>query len=275
MARLSMLSQLSVDDSNDQNVEGTGRRTLLRSNVNGNSSDINQQRLTETTLACLPQYVGNHSTPATKWYMKIKPTEMRESSKDDGQIKPKVLPQELIRRHKRIAFLGIGHDNLARGFMKILEKDPSHRWDQVYILFPSDSCLTNHLVNNYKDQSAEKLISNKRECCRMLSKVLSPVVSDLRILQYDELMHCGSYWDYEDPGGFIHISPVTWGANPKTCPAMNYYWNSKLPSPEYRVYRKGLECLLDMAKPVDGIDEVFGSRLAGTDEENALSLIHI
>lgn len=71
-------------------------------------------------------------------------------------------------------------------------------------------------------------------------------------------------------GGFIHISPLTWGANPKTCPgrcgdrflllqvlaltfspaAMNYYWNSNIPSPEYRVYREGLDYLLETAEPL-------------------------
>lgn len=189
--------------------------------------------------------------------MKIKPTEMQESS-TDNQIKPKVLPQELIRRHKRIAFLGIMHDNLSRGFVKILETDPNHRWDQVYILFPSDSCLKLRLRMNYKDQPVEKLMSNKRECRRVLTKLLSQVVSDLRFLEYDQLMHCGSYWDWKDPGGFIHVSPVTWGANPKTCPAMNYYWNSKVPSPEYRVYREGLEYLLGTAKEFDEEFEITG-----------------
>ena len=200
------------------------------------------------------QLVGNHHTPATKWYMKIKPTEMHSSGL--GDIKPKVLPQELIRRHKRIAFLGIMHDNLSKGFVKILENDPSHRWEQIYIFFPSDGCLRNHLSQNYRDHPIETLIKKKLECRRTLRKLLLPVVEDLRFLQYDDLMHCGSYWDWKDPGGFIHISPLTWGANPKTCPAMNYYWNSKVPSPEYRVYREGLEYLLGTAKPFeDGIGE--------------------
>ncbi len=200
---------------------------------------------TQTTIAQQPHRVGNHKTPVTKWYMKIKPTEMKAS---DGRIKPKVLPQELIRRHHKIAFIGIMHDNLSKAFIKILQDEPHHRWDEVFVLFPSDECLKNTLAQSYS-QPVEKLIENKKACRSSLFELLSPVVDNLKFLQYDQLMHCGSYWDWSDPGGFIHVSPVTWGANPKTCPAMNYYWNSKVPSPEYKVYREGLEYLLKVATP--------------------------
>lgn len=241
--RMSMLSHLSTDDSVNDNTSG-GSNTL---NASSTCQHHNMQQQQHQVPAILPQHVGNHHTPSTKWYMKIKPTEMQ--SRSNNQIKPKVLPQELIRRHKRIAFLGIMHDNLARGFNKILQKDSSHRWEEVYIFFPSDECLRDHLAANYPDKSAETLIRNKRECRSTLLDLLSPFVEDLRFLQYNQLMHCGSYWDWKDPGGFIHISPLTWGANPKTCPAMNYYWNSKVPSPEYRIYKEGMEFLLGTAAP--------------------------
>jgi hypothetical protein len=201
---------------------------------------------TQTSTSQVPYRIGNHKTPVTKWYMKIKPTEMKAS---DGRIKPKVPPQELIRRHHKIAFIGIMHDNLSNAFIKILEEEPHHRWDQVIVLFPSDECMRNTIEVNYSIQPVEKLIENKNLCRSSLYELLSPVVRDLKFLQYNQLMHCGSYWDWRDPGGFIHVSPVTWGANPKTCPAMNYYWNSKMPSPEYRVYREGLEYLLKVATP--------------------------
>ena len=246
----------NVAASSSSTSNETWARTPNNNLANINSSTNADRRSTITTtessktvaLPCmnLPFAVGNHKTPVTKWYMKVKPTEMKA---DSGRIKPKVLPQELIRRHERIAFIGIMHDNLAKAFINILEDDPLHRWDKVFVLFPSDECLKNTLVQNYSSQPAEKLIGNKLVCRSALYQLLSPVVNDLRFLQYDQLMHCGSYWDWCDPGGFIHVSPLTWGANPKTCPAMNYYWNSKVPSPEYRVYREGLEYLLKVATP--------------------------
>ena len=252
--RMSMLSQLS-NVSNDESDIAESMRTANTSNMSSPQSQHRKQLSQQSHQSSTPFQVGNHKTPATKWYMKIKPTEM-QSSGESGQIKPKVLPQELIRRHQRIAFLGIMHDNLSKGFVNILDMNPNHRWEQVYILFPSDECLMNHLAKNYRDQSVDQLIYNKKECRKTLLKLLSPVVDELRFLQYDQLMHCGSYWDWKDPGGFIHISPLTWGANPKTCPAMNYYWNSRVPSPEYRVYREGLGYLLDTAKPFDDTDSL-------------------
>mmetsp|Transcript_30459 Transcript_30459/g.45446 ORF Transcript_30459/g.45446 Transcript_30459/m.45446 type:complete len:408 (+) Transcript_30459:59-1282(+) len=232
----------------------TWSSNVLSNHSHNISSTIAERRSTLTSVEStqvatppqLPFLIGNHKTPVTKWYMKVKPTEMKA---DSGRIKPKVLPQELIRRHHQIAFIGIMHDNLSKAFVNILAENPQHRWDQVFVLFPSDSCLRNTLVQNYQMQPVEKLIENKNACRASLHELLSPVVRDLRFLTYDQLMHCGSYWDWRDPGGFIHVSPLTWGANPKTCPAMNYYWNSKVPSPEYRVYRDGLGYLLKVATP--------------------------
>ena len=130
--------------------------------------------------------------------MKIKPTEMQASG-EGGQIKPKVLPLELIRRHSTIAFVGIMHDNLGKGFSKILDADPSHRWAGIYIFFPSDRCLEESLSQNYS-KPVKELIVGKHECREKLHQILKPVVDDLRFLQYNELKHCGSYWDWRDPG---------------------------------------------------------------------------
>jgi hypothetical protein len=194
----------------------------------------------------LSQSVGSHDVPKTKWYMKIKPTEMLE---DADNIRPKILPLELIRRHKRIAFVGITHDNLYNVFKEALDADSTITWDQVYILYPSDSCL--HALAPSLRQNGEELINLKSSSKKCLLDNLSHVVHDLRLLELDQLMHCGSYWDWNKRGGYIHISPLTWGANPKTCPAMNYYWNSTDPSPEYRVYRDGLEYLLGVARTLE------------------------
>ena len=225
-----------------------------------------EQHSTPLDLPFLAYQVGVHDTPKTKWYMKIMPTEM-DSVK--GQIKPKVLPQELIRRHRRIAFLGIMHDNLSKAFIKVMEDDPQHTWDQVYILFPSDECIAQSSAINFPKQPSDKISHNRNVCQQNLLKLLSPKVHDLRFLQYNQLMHCGSYWDWSDPGGFIHVSPVTWGQNPKTCPAMNYYWNSKVPSNEYRVYREGLEYLLGVAKPFgDAVSDDGSSSRNEVGDEN-------
>lgn len=193
----------------------------------------------------LSHSIGSHDVPKTKWYMKIKPTEMQV---DANHIRPKILPKELIRRHKHIAFIGITHDNLYKVFKEALETDPTLTWDQVYIFYPSDGCLQ-ALASNLI-QTGDELINLKNTSKRVLLDNLSNVVDDLRLLELDQLMHCGSYWDWRDQGGYIHISPLTWGCNPKTCPAMNYYWNSTNPSPEYSVYKSGLEYLLNIASPL-------------------------
>jgi len=214
--------------------------------------------------------VGVHETPVTKWYLKIKPAELK-SDNESNQIKPKVLPQDLIRRHRRISFIGIMHDNLSKTFLKVIEKEPKHTWDKVYIFFPSDNCIKYSLARNYPDQPYENLIEQKHKSQKSLQEVLGRKVHDLRFLQYSNLMHCGSYWDWDQPGGFIHVSPLTWGQSAKTCPAMNYYWNSKVPSNEYRVYREGLEYLLENAKPFGNDDGVeLGVKVSSSDSDGVV-----
>lgn len=200
----------------------------------------------QSTCGTLSESVGSHNIPQTKWYMKIKPTEMKADAKN---IKPKILPLELIRRHKQIAFVGITHDCLDTVFKEALQTDPTVVWDQVYIFYPSDGCL--HAIAPNLGQTGDELINLKNTSKHLLLEDLSNAVKDLRFLELNQLMHCGSYWDWKDQGGYIHISPLTWGANPKTCPAMNYYWNSTDPGPEYRVYRDGLDYLLDIATPFE------------------------
>jgi hypothetical protein len=153
--------------------------------------------------------------------------------------------QQLIEKHQCIAFIGITHDNLRQAFRNVLADRPEHTWEKILIFFPSDGCLKT-LTRNYA-KSKENMIVEKKTCKHSLCGILSPVVKVIRFLEYDQLFHCGSYWDWNAQGGLIHISPLTWGANPKICPAMNYCWKEKEPGSEYQVYRDGLEYLLNIA----------------------------
>jgi hypothetical protein len=168
-----------------------------------------------------------------------------QNGKEPVASKSSNVLRELVEKHRCISFIGITHDNLLQTFRNIVGDKPYQRWEKIYVFFPSDECLRT-LTKNFSTPQESTMI-DKKTCKSALSKMLSPVVNDLRFLEYDQLLHCGSYWDWDVQGGFIHISPLTWGASAKICPAMNYSWKEKDPSSEYQVYREGLKYLLSIA----------------------------
>lgn len=176
-------------------------------------------------------------------------TKIEQNKAKPVSLKPASALQGLIEKHQSIAFIGIIHDNLLHTFRTILADHPSNSWEKIYVFFPSNSCLKT-LTSNYA-RSMEQMIIDKKTCKYSLSKMLSPVVKDLRFMEYDQLLHCGSYWDWDKKGGFIHVSPLTWGQNAKICPAMNYTWDEKEASQEYQVYKDGLEYLLGIATTIE------------------------
>ncbi|KAL3777674.1 hypothetical protein ACHAWO_001865 [Cyclotella atomus] len=189
------------------------------------------------------------ATTVTKRKTRSSTKEVEPSKSEPISSKPISVLQGLVESHQSIAFIGIMHDNLLQTFRNILEEDPNKRWQKIYVFFPSNGCLKT-LTRNYS-RSMENMIIDKNTYKYSLSNMLSPVVKDLRFMEYDQLFHCGSYWDWNKRGGFIHISPLTWGANAKICPGMNYKWVEKEPSQEYQVYRDGLEYLLGIATTLD------------------------
>jgi len=105
-------------------------------------------------------------------------------------------------------------------------------------------------------QQSEKIQTNKAALIKSkagaraeLEELLTGKVRELRFLSYDRPFYCASYWDWDEWGGFIHVSPMIWGADPKTCPAMNYHWIGVDPGDDYVSYQDGLSSLLRVAHP--------------------------
>ena len=174
-----------------------------------------------------------------------KPTELAED--ETTGMKSKVPPTDLIQRHLSIAFVGVNHDRLAQVFSRVIDQDESLRWERVYILFLTDSCIESlHVATDGKESEAEAEIRKKNKSRIQLEAVLSGRVNDLRFYEYDQPFFCGSFWDWDERGGFIHVSPLVWGCSPKRCPAINYFWQERMPSADYQSYRDGLNGLLKM-----------------------------
>lgn len=190
---------------------------------------------------------GTNSVPEKKWYLRLKPTELAHDERT-GRAKGKVPPTELLKRHRRVAFVGVTHDRLSTVFRKVLDADPDHTWDRIYLLFLSDARL--EWVADEMHETVDGLVESKLNARWELEQVLKGKVRELKFLEYDRPFYCASYWDWDERGGFVHVSPLVWGANPKVCPAMNYHWIGEDPGNDYVSYQDGLTSLLRTAKAI-------------------------
>jgi len=192
---------------------------------------------------------GTDAIPEKKWYLRLKPTELSYDERTGA--KGKVPPTELLRRHRRVAFVGVTHDRLSHVFQKVLDAEPDHKWDRIYLLFLSDARLG--WVAEEMNETVDDLVASKVNARTELENVLKGRVRELHFLEYDRPFYCASYWDWDERGGFVHVSPLVWGANPKVCPAMNYHWIGEDPGNDYVAYQDGLTSLLQTATSI-GVD---------------------
>jgi hypothetical protein len=65
--------------------------------------------------------------------------------------------------------------------------------------------------------------------------------AEIEVREYQSPPYFGaSFLDWEERGGFVHISPYIWGVEAAQCPGFNINWVGSNPLPLYRTYVKGL-----------------------------------
>jgi len=188
---------------------------------------------------------GKPGPPANKWHMQIEPPIL--SLDEYGWKDKKTPPEKLLDKHNNVAFVGATNDQLAEVIVKVLKNNPSKRWGRITIFFLQDNILQ---WMETKERPHKKLVQDKQEAIKNLHKVLNGHVQHLDFMEYDRPFYFASYWDWDKPGGRIHVSPYIWGADVRVCPALDYTWVTQEPTQQYQAYREGLVQLLKLAKPI-------------------------
>ncbi len=184
---------------------------------------------------------GNAQAPANKWHLQIEPPILHLDSHGVLIKKP---PVKLLLQHRRIAFVGATNDQLASMFKEALQSTPDKSWDTLLIFFLADEQLGWMATPK---RTRETLAEAKRIALSDLKHALVAKVKELKFLEYSRPFYFASYWDWNEPGGRIHISPYIWGADVKICPALDYTWITRVPTPQYQAYVDGLQSLQNMA----------------------------
>ena len=149
-------------------------------------------------------------------------------------------PLELLRVHSRIAFVGATNDVLAARFEPALAARNGRRWTRIEIFFLDDAELAALAAGEGKP--VEELVEAKSKALAQLSALLPQVAESWVIYMYARAYYFASYWDHEQSGGRIHVSPFIWGQPVKKCPGLDYFWHTDRvePTREYQAYSNGL-----------------------------------
>lgn len=161
---------------------------------------------------------------------------------DMGEKEP---PVELLKQHKRIVFVGASNDQLDRMIAKVLDADPSHVWELIEVFFLDDQHLA---LTASPQRPADLLVDLKNAAIEQLRRRLPRIAGQWRIFEYSFAPYFASYWDWDEKGGRIHVSPYIWGQTVRTAPAIDYIWERDEPTDEYRRYLLGLEGLRKHAR---------------------------
>ncbi len=191
---------------------------------------------------------GIKGSPQDKWHLQIEPPSLSFDEFGIKQIKKP--PAELIREHKRIAFVGVTNDGLPNIFNELLNEDSGHIWEHIEVYFLADKKLE---LLAYQDRTADVLVKSKNITIQELKQILYKKCHDgFQFYEFDEPLYFASYWDWTSPGGRIHVSPYIWGSDIKKCPGFDFIWKTKEPTVQYKAYMKGLENLRARARKIRG-----------------------
>ncbi|MBM4046172.1 MAG: hypothetical protein FJ279_13760 [Planctomycetes bacterium] len=188
---------------------------------------------------------GLAQPPANKWHLQIEPPILRLDAY--GMERLKKPPVELLLKHVKMAFVGATNDQLAGMCAEALRDNPSKTWESVTVFLLADEQLRWIATS---DRPHKLLLDLKVTAVKDLKDVLTRHARHCEFLEYDRPFYFASYWDWDKPGGRIHVSPYIWGADVRVCPALDYTWVTRDPTPQYRAYLDGLHHLRQLARPI-------------------------
>ena len=186
---------------------------------------------------------GIGGEPANRWYLQVDPPILHLDAYGVKRLKKP--PVELLLKHNNIAFVGATNDQLAAMVQEALQGNPTKVWENVVVLFLTDDRL-GWLATGTRTHDVLK--ADKAKAILDLKDKLAKRTKQLEFFEYDRPLYFASYWDWDKPGGRIHVSPYIWGADIRVCPALDYSWITSHPTPEYQAYVEGLRCLRQLAK---------------------------
>ncbi|WP_038164466.1 hypothetical protein [Verrucomicrobium sp. BvORR106] len=163
-------------------------------------------------------------------------------------------PRVLLLNHHKIAFLGATQKWLLKALEEtlLLRKEP---WESMEIYFASDSLLES--VEYHSPRGRRRTVRSVRhERDKVISRLKTffqrtpRCCKRVRFYLFNGPPVFGSFWDWDQPGGRIHISSQLAGVCLSKCPAIDHIWLQDTPTFTYEQYRKCLRNIRSRSVPV-------------------------
>ena len=123
--------------------------------------------------------------------------------------------------------------------------------EKIEIFFLSDKFIAkSKTFKNLFKKDSKTALQEKKDSIKSLFKLKEQFALNIHIYEYDFPLYFASYWDYDRPGGRIHISPQVYGQDTKTCPGVDYLWLGEKASKDFQYYVSGLNELRQLAHKV-------------------------
>lgn len=149
----------------------------------------------------------------------------------------KAPPVAQLKSHEQIAFLGASNDQLPAALAVAFVARNRRKWRRLDVCALVDERLSQVRSD---DRTGAGLIAARDRAERQLLDLLKLVAEEWSLLRYEAFepfgrWHFASFWDWEGPGGYVHISPYTPPENVRTSKAENLRWEGAEPPENYRI----------------------------------------
>lgn len=168
---------------------------------------------------------------------------------DDPADPYKRPPVELMAASQRIAFVGGTQHQLAGALQRAFELRGERKWALLEVYLVEGEALA---AMAFGETTAADLERRRAQSLADLLPLLGDLAEEWAVYSHAQPFLFASYWDWEQPGGRIHVSPQIWGLDIGRCPALDYTWPAGPEPVEYAKYRQGLDELRRRARRVDG-----------------------
>ncbi len=196
---------------------------------------------------------GDPHTPTSDWHVDIVPPLL--TATQEGLVK--LLPLELMLRYSKVAFVGRTNKSLPTILRDSIEAvELATRWECLDVFYLADRALEGTICTNISETSRENLrdVKTEKEDSIAALTQLAKEHADLslRVFEFEHPFYFASYWDWDRPGGRIHVSPYVFGQAIGKCPGVDYLWQGRLKTPAFEYYVRGLEFLQKNATRIGG-----------------------
>ena len=148
----------------------------------------------------------------------------------------------LLTSADEVALVGATHRTLPNELERAFDQRGGRRWSRIEVFMMDDETLDSLRASGSKVSPAE------RDAVRdHLIEKLPNLCDQWAVYQYGGTTAFASYWDWQSPGGRIHMSYPLWGTSLSTAPAVDFAWVVGEASQDYVAAARALDVLREGA----------------------------